>query len=64
MLRQFRNIIPFGLACVIADGFEPVYQDDFTSGRASLYLLNEADVAEVETLIIVTLPTFIGYPLS
>ncbi len=64
MLRKFRNIIPFGLACLVSDGFEPVYLDDFTSGRVTMYLLNSTDVAETETLIIDTLPNFFGYPLS
>lgn len=63
MLRAFRNIIPFGLACTVIDGYEPVYQDDFTGGRVSLFLLNQDEVAEVETLITVTLPNFTGYPL-
>lgn len=64
ILRAFRNIIPFGIACLVSDGFEPVYLDDFSSGRVTFFLLNSADVIETETLIIITLPTFTGYPLS
>ncbi len=64
MLRQFRNIIPFGLACTVLDGYEPVYQNDFTSARVSLYTLTTQDVLDVEDLIILTLPDFTGYPLS
>ncbi len=63
-LRAFRQIIPFGLCCTVVDGYEPVYQDDFTSGRVTLYILNATDVLETETLIVVTLPNFTGYPLS
>ncbi len=63
MIRQFRNILPFGLACLVTDGYEPVYIDDFTSGRVTLFVLNEEDVLETETLITVTLPNFTGYPL-
>lgn len=62
-LRAFREIIPFGLACTVIDGYEPVYQNDFTSGRVSMYLLNSEDVSQVETLITITIPNFIGYPL-
>ena len=63
-LRAFRNIIPFGLACLSVDGYEPIYQDDFSSGRISLFVLNEEDVAETEILITETIPNFAGYPLT
>ena len=49
MLRQIRNIIPFGLACLVTDLYEPVFINDFINGRATLYTLNPADVALVET---------------
>lgn len=64
MLRQFRTFIPFGLACLVVDGYEPIYQSDFISNRAALYILNEQDVTETETLITLTLPNFVGYPLN
>lgn len=51
MLRAFRNVLPFGLACNITDKYEPVFIDDFKNGRATLYTLNEADVASIEALI-------------
>jgi hypothetical protein len=49
MLRQIRNIIPFGLACLMTDLYEPVFIEDFANGRATLYTLNSTDVALVET---------------
>jgi hypothetical protein len=52
MLRAFRGIINFGLACVISDGYEPVFVDDFSTGRAKLYTLNQTDVDFVETTVI------------
>ncbi len=64
LLRQFRTFLSFGLACLVADGYEPVYQDDFTSGRVSLYVLNPEDILKTETLITLTLPNFVGYPLN
>lgn len=64
LLRQFRSIIPFGICCTIIDGYEPVYQNDFTAGRASLYVLNSSDILLTETLITITLPNFVGYPLT
>lgn len=50
MLRQFKNIIPFGLSVLTNDGYEPVFIDDFKNGRASMYTLNEEEVAYLETL--------------
>lgn len=52
MLRAFRDILSFGLACATSDGYEPVFVDDFSTGRAKLYLLNAADLALVESEII------------
>lgn len=51
MLSQIKNIIPFGLACLMTDLYEPVFIEDFMSGRATLYTLNPTDVALVETSI-------------
>ena len=60
MIRKYRNIIPFGLACTTIDGYEIINQSDFISGRASIYALNQQDVIEVETMITVTLPLYRG----
>ena len=64
ILRKYRNLIPFGICCIVIDGYEPIYQSDFVSGRVNLYLLNQIDVAQTETLITLTLPNFVGYPLN
>lgn len=44
MLYQFRNRIPFGLACFSMDKREPSLQSDFVSGASKLYVLTEAEV--------------------
>lgn len=44
MLYQFRNQIPFGLACVSTQKREPTQQEDFASGASLLYILSEAEV--------------------
>lgn len=44
MLHQFRNQIPFGLACYTTAQREPTQQQDFLSGASTLYLLSQADV--------------------
>lgn len=60
MLRKYRRIIPFGLCCIVLDGYEPVNLSDFISGRANLFVLNSTDVIQAETFITKTLPEFIG----
>ena len=52
LLRAFRNLLPFGIAVTTTDGYEVINLNDFSSGRASLYLLDASDVAEVESTII------------
>ncbi len=47
-LRQWKSSIPFGLACISKDGYDPWFLDDFQSGRMSLYLLNADDVKQIE----------------
>lgn len=52
LLRQFRNVINFGFYVNTTDGLEPIYQTDFTNGRAFFFVLNKNDVAAVEANII------------
>lgn len=51
ILRQFRGVIPFGFMCAVLDGQEPIYQDDFSEGRVQLHVLDQADIATMETYI-------------
>lgn len=46
MLHQWRNVIPFGLACFSAASREPSQVQDFSSGASQLYLLTAAETAE------------------
>lgn len=48
MLRQWKNIIPFGLACFSTGQREPSQEEDFSSASSILYLLTEAEVEEYE----------------
>lgn len=48
IFRQYKNIIPFGLACVSKDGREPFMQTDFADGHSELYLLSEEEVQQYE----------------
>ncbi len=47
-MREWRNILPFGIGCTTIDGGDPVFVDDFSTGRATLHVLDAADVALVE----------------
>ena len=51
ILRNFKNLLSFGFAIVSATGNDPVSISDFANGSVLLYLLDAADVAEVETTI-------------
>lgn len=51
VLRQWMNVLPFGIACVTADQTDPFDINDFSTGRVKLYLLTAADVAQIETKI-------------
>jgi hypothetical protein len=46
MLHQWRNQLPFGLACYSTNNREPSLIGDFSSGASKLYLLTAAEVAE------------------
>lgn len=48
ILREWRNLIPFGLACNTITGVDPIDVEAFSSGRAQLYALSAADVQLVE----------------
>ncbi len=51
MLRQWKNLIPFGLACISTQNREPSLIQDFASGASSLYILSAAEVAEYEAFL-------------
>lgn len=48
ILRNYKNLLSFGFAVTVVGGLDPFYLDDFTTGRAKLYLLNRADVQSIE----------------
>jgi hypothetical protein len=51
VLRQFKNTLPFGIMCSTNDGLDPFFITDFESGRATISLLNEEEVQEVEETV-------------
>lgn len=48
MLRQWRNKIDFGLACISLNDYDPRTLNAFTSGETQLCLLNSDDVSNIE----------------
>ena len=51
MLRQWKNIIPFGMACASTANREPSLQQDLSSGASKLYVLTPGEVEQFEELI-------------
>lgn len=45
ILHQWRNILPFGLACTTAENRNPAFAEDFATGTSKLYILTAEDVA-------------------
>jgi hypothetical protein len=47
ILRQFQNKLPFGLMVATNDDSEPTQQDDLSTSRATIYLLDATDISNV-----------------
>lgn len=52
LLCQYENIIPFGLAVITEGGGEPFIVNDFSSGRANMYILSPEEVEEVQDFFV------------
>jgi hypothetical protein len=50
MLQQWRNVIPFGMACFSAQDIEPAQSYSFSSGASTLYILDSSEVEQLTTL--------------
>lgn len=51
LLRQWKNLIPFGLCCSTQDDQEATQLQSFSSGYAKLYVLSAAEVLAYETFL-------------
>ncbi len=47
-LRQWKNLLTFGLALFTDGNAEPTGLDDFATGKAQIVVLSAADVATIE----------------
>jgi hypothetical protein len=54
LLRTFKNIIPFGMAVSSVDNLDPSFIDDFTAERVKIFILNENDLAYLDSSIYVS----------
>lgn len=48
IIGQYFNLLRFGLACVVSDGAEPYFLNDFINGRVQVYITSEQEVKEIE----------------
>jgi hypothetical protein len=51
LLHQFKDLVPFGIACFSVDGLDPSSLTAFTDGTANIVLLGSDDVASIEAQI-------------
>lgn len=52
VLRPYRNIVPFGMSVISVTGLDPINIEDFLAGNVLIYILNAAEVAQIETQIL------------
>ena len=51
MLLSWRNLLNFGLACLTPSGYEPSQPQDFYSAASKLYVLETADVEQLNNVL-------------
>jgi len=51
LLYQWRNVLPFGLACFSTDDREPSQSQDFSSLASIMYILSAAEVAHYSDVL-------------
>ena len=54
LLQSYRNLIPFGIACLSQEAQEPTHIEDFISGNYGLYLLTKEDLDDYQTFVSAT----------
>jgi hypothetical protein len=51
LLRQWKEILPFGIMVTTTNNLDPVTRDAFAQGVASLYVLTAADIEDMESYL-------------
>jgi hypothetical protein len=49
ILRNYKNIIPFGISILTDDLSEPIFIDDFSTERVKFIILTQEEVETIET---------------
>lgn len=49
IIRQYKNILPFGIAVISNDKLEPLFQNDLIRERIQIFILDQNEVKEIET---------------
>ncbi len=47
ILKQYKNIIPFSLACINENAIDPAFLDSFIDGTTQLFILSRDEVDEL-----------------
>lgn len=56
ILRQWKNVIPFGMAILSTTGLDPMYPTDLVDGTIFVEMLDADEVEEVETTFMTQAP--------
>lgn len=51
LLYQFKNFLPFGLACISKDDREPSQIEDFVSGKSQLFVVSQEEMKQYEEFL-------------
>lgn len=51
VLYQFKNKLPFGLCIKNKNNFEPMLQQDFSSGNSTMFILTSDEVEQLENFL-------------
>ena len=49
IIRQYKNILPFGISAISNDKLDPLFLSDFVNERIQIFILEKNEVLEIET---------------
>ena len=52
MLRCCEYVLGWGMACQVDGGRDPIYIDDFSTGRAAFFILNAEEIDEINQVFL------------
>lgn len=51
ILRQYKNVIPFGMCVISSNGLDPMNATDFQDGTVAVYILSADEVQQCEDTV-------------